>query len=127
MDGSTASLIAIPIVVTLALAAWLVLVAYAAAHPQWKHGTASAGPQKQASSATPKFSIKMPVRMASVPPVWIILVAYSTQPPVQYLSVDRPSRCFPACAGYQAAEPGNRQSARFVRTASAARASQLGH
>ena len=31
MDGSTASLIAIPIVVTLALAAWLLLVAYAAA------------------------------------------------------------------------------------------------
>ena len=45
MDGSTASLIAIPIVVTLALAAWLLLVAYAAAHPQWKHGTASVGPQ----------------------------------------------------------------------------------
>jgi hypothetical protein len=45
MDGSTASLIAIPIVVTLALAAWLLLVAYAAAHPQWKHGTAAAGPE----------------------------------------------------------------------------------
>jgi hypothetical protein len=29
MDGSTASLIAIPIVSTLALAAWLILVAYA--------------------------------------------------------------------------------------------------
>ena len=38
MDGSTASLIAIPIVVTLSLAVWLILVAYAAAHPQWKHG-----------------------------------------------------------------------------------------
>jgi hypothetical protein len=38
MDGSTASLIAIPIVVTLSLAAWLILVAYAAAHPRWKHG-----------------------------------------------------------------------------------------
>jgi hypothetical protein len=43
MDGSTASLIAIPIVVTLSLVAWLLAVAYAAAHPQWKHGTASAG------------------------------------------------------------------------------------
>jgi hypothetical protein len=42
MDGSTASLIAIPIVTTLALAAWLLLVAYAAAHPQCKHGTAAA-------------------------------------------------------------------------------------
>jgi hypothetical protein len=38
MDGSTASLIAVPIVVTLSLVAWLILVAYAAAHPQWKHG-----------------------------------------------------------------------------------------
>ena len=44
MDGSTASLIAIPIVTTLALAAWLLLVAYAAARPQWKHGTTAAGP-----------------------------------------------------------------------------------
>jgi len=43
MDGSTASLIAIPIVVTLALAAWLILVAYAASHPQWKHGAPAAG------------------------------------------------------------------------------------
>jgi hypothetical protein len=48
MDGSTASLIAIPIVVTLALAAWLVLVAYAAAHPQWKHGTAAASTENPA-------------------------------------------------------------------------------
>ena len=48
MDGSTASLIAIPIVVTLALAAWLLLVAYAAAHPRWKHGSAAAGPQNPA-------------------------------------------------------------------------------
>ena len=43
MDGSTASLIAIPIVVTLSLAAWLLAVAYAAAHPRWKHGAAAAG------------------------------------------------------------------------------------
>jgi hypothetical protein len=48
MDGSTASLIAVPIVVTLALAAWLLLVAYAAAHPQWKHGTAAAAPENPA-------------------------------------------------------------------------------
>jgi hypothetical protein len=44
MDGSAASLIAIPIVVTVALAAWLILVAYAASHPQWKHGAQAAGP-----------------------------------------------------------------------------------
>ena len=50
MDGSTASLIAIPIVVTLALAAWLLLVAYAAIHPQWKHGTAAAEPGNPAQA-----------------------------------------------------------------------------
>jgi hypothetical protein len=44
MDGSTAAFIAIPIVTTLALAAWLLLVAYAAAHPRWKHGTSAAEP-----------------------------------------------------------------------------------
>jgi hypothetical protein len=48
MDGSTASLIAIPIVATLVLAAWLLLVAYAAAHPRWKHGTAAASPENPA-------------------------------------------------------------------------------
>jgi hypothetical protein len=36
MDGSSLSLILIPIVVTISLAAWLILVAYAAGHPQWK-------------------------------------------------------------------------------------------
>jgi hypothetical protein len=48
MDGSTASIIAIPIVATLALAAWLLLVAYAAAHPQWRHGAAAAEPANPA-------------------------------------------------------------------------------
>ena len=43
MDGSSASLIAIPIVVIVVLAAWLILVAYAAGHPQWKHGAPAAG------------------------------------------------------------------------------------
>jgi hypothetical protein len=44
MDGSTASLIAIPIVTMLGLAVWMLLLAHAAAHPRWKHGTAAAGP-----------------------------------------------------------------------------------
>ena len=43
MDGSSASLIVIPIVVIASLAAWLILVAYAASHPQWKHGRSAAG------------------------------------------------------------------------------------
>jgi hypothetical protein len=51
MDGSTASLIAIPIVTTLALAAWLLLVAYAAARPQWKHGAAAAAAGNPAPAA----------------------------------------------------------------------------
>ena len=41
MDGSSLSLILIPVVVMISLAAWLIAVAYAASHPQWKHGPAS--------------------------------------------------------------------------------------
>ena len=63
MDGSTASLIAIPIVVTLALAAWLLLVAYAAAHPQWKHGTAAA-------RRTPPRQIIRSIPPNLAPPTW---------------------------------------------------------
>jgi len=37
MDGSTAACTAVPIVTTLALAARLLLVACAAARPQWKY------------------------------------------------------------------------------------------
>jgi hypothetical protein len=42
MDGSAASLIAIPIVVTLGLVAWLSLIAYAVRHPRWTHRAATA-------------------------------------------------------------------------------------
>ena len=41
MDGSSLSLILIPVVVMISLAAWLIAVAYAASHPQWKHGPAA--------------------------------------------------------------------------------------
>ena len=41
MDGSTLSLILIPITTAASLAIWLILVAYAASHPTWKHGPAS--------------------------------------------------------------------------------------
>ena len=44
MSGSTADIIAIPIVTTIALAVWLILVYYAAAHPRWKHGPSAAEP-----------------------------------------------------------------------------------
>ena len=41
MDGSSLSLILIPVVVVISLAAWLIMVAYTANHPAWKHGPAS--------------------------------------------------------------------------------------
>jgi len=41
MDGSSLSLILIPVVVMISLAAWLIAVGYAASHPQWKHGPAA--------------------------------------------------------------------------------------
>ena len=41
MDGSSLSLILIPVVVVISLAAWLIAVAYAASHPEWKNGPAS--------------------------------------------------------------------------------------
>ena len=43
MDGSSLSLIIIPVVVVISLAAWLILVAHAASHPQWKGGPAHRG------------------------------------------------------------------------------------
>ena len=41
MDGSSLSLIIIPVVVVISLAAWLIVVAYAASHPEWKNGPAA--------------------------------------------------------------------------------------
>ena len=43
MDGSSASLIIIPIVVTISLAIWLIAVYYADSHPQWKAGRPTPG------------------------------------------------------------------------------------
>ena len=41
MDGSSVDLIIIPVVTVISLAAWLLAVAYAATHLEWKHGPAS--------------------------------------------------------------------------------------
>jgi hypothetical protein len=60
MDGSTASLIAIPIVVTLSLAAWLILVAYAAAHPRWKHGAPATRADGQLRPSGPRVADRIP-------------------------------------------------------------------
>jgi hypothetical protein len=37
MDGSSLSLIVIPVVVLASLAAWLIIVYYACSHPLWQH------------------------------------------------------------------------------------------
>jgi hypothetical protein len=60
MDGSTASLIAVPIVVTLSLVAWLILVAYAAAHPQWKHGAPATRADGQFRPVGPRLADRIP-------------------------------------------------------------------
>jgi hypothetical protein len=63
MDGSSLSLIIIPVVVVISLAAWLILVAYAASHPEWKHGPASPHDARTATlpgSGVPHPSINIP-------------------------------------------------------------------
>ena len=58
MDGSSLSLILIPIVVVISLATWLILVAYAARHPGWKHGLAA--PQGARTAPPPDAQIPLP-------------------------------------------------------------------
>jgi hypothetical protein len=67
MDGSSLSLILIPIVVVIGLATWLVLVGYAVGHPTWKHGPASAQgarttPAPEAQLSLPRTKVARPVR-----------------------------------------------------------------
>jgi hypothetical protein len=58
MDGSSLSLILIPVVVVISLATWLILVAYAASHPTWRHGPAS--PQGARKTPAPNAQIPLP-------------------------------------------------------------------
>jgi hypothetical protein len=58
MDGSSLSLIIIPIVVVISLATWLILVAYAVRHPEWKHGPAA--PQGTRTTPAPATQISRP-------------------------------------------------------------------
>ncbi len=63
MDGSSLSLILIPVVVVISLAVWLVLVAYAASHPTWKHGPAS----PQGARTTPPPDASIPLSRTEIP------------------------------------------------------------
>ena len=58
MDGSSLSLILIPVVVVISLATWLILVAYAGRHPEWKHGPAA--PQRVRTAPAPNVQIPLP-------------------------------------------------------------------
>ena len=58
MDGSSLSLILIPVVVVISLAAWLIVVFYAATHPEWKHGPAV--PQQAPATALPGAAVPRP-------------------------------------------------------------------
>ncbi len=64
MDGSSLSLIIIPAVVVISLAAWLIAVAYAASHPSWKHGPASA----QGARTAPRPAAQDPLPRTEIPP-----------------------------------------------------------
>ena len=63
MDGSSLSLITIPIVVVTSLAAWLIAVAYAATHPAWKRGPAS----PQDAPTTPLPGVGVPLSRTETP------------------------------------------------------------
>jgi hypothetical protein len=72
MDGSSLSLILIPIGAAISLAIWLILVAYAASHPVWKHGPAApqgvhATPSPDARMPLPRNQIPRPVRQPGQP------------------------------------------------------------
>jgi hypothetical protein len=58
MDGSGLSLILIPVVVVISLAAWLIAAAYAGSHPGWKHGPAA--PQGALTTPPPDARIPLP-------------------------------------------------------------------
>ena len=63
MDGSSLSLITIPVVAVISLAAWLIAVAYAATHPEWKHGPAS----REDSPMTPLPGVGVPFPLTEIP------------------------------------------------------------
>jgi hypothetical protein len=73
MDGSSLSLVVIPIVVVISLAAWLIMVAYAASHPAWKNSPASppgtSEPAALADQRPQDGSPALPAGTAAIEPV----------------------------------------------------------
>jgi hypothetical protein len=67
MDGSTASVIVIPIVIVISLAAWLIVVAWAASHPDWR-GRNQASGQRNPGQAGPDASPAAPADPALAAP-----------------------------------------------------------
>ena len=63
MDGSSIDLTIIPVVVVISLAAWLLAVAYAATHLEWKHGPAS----REDSPMTPLPGVGVPLPRTEIP------------------------------------------------------------
>jgi hypothetical protein len=53
MTGSSLAPVIIPIVVSISLAAWLIMVYYAASHPEWKSAPASAAASPVSAAASP--------------------------------------------------------------------------
>ena len=52
MDGSSLSLILIPVVVSISLAAWLIMVYYAASHPRWREQSPARGHARPPAAGT---------------------------------------------------------------------------
>ena len=63
MNGSSIDLIIIPVVVVISLAAWLLAVAHAATHLEWKHGQAS----REDSPMTPLPGVGVPCPRTEIP------------------------------------------------------------
>jgi hypothetical protein len=60
MDGSSAAIIAIPIVTTISLAVWLIMIYYADAHPRTQDRRPTRTADPEVSSGTPGNDIPSP-------------------------------------------------------------------
>ena len=74
MTGSGIDLVVIPIVTTVSLAVWLIAVAYAASHPQWRsrrsaHRHATAGQAAPADRRPPAVGVGDPAGTPATSPV----------------------------------------------------------